>query len=161
MADFFALNKLLYHCVARCCEASALKKSTLHVKEVHEELLTYNCLSVPVDRTKTGTYQDLVLYTHKDSFLHCAYFSLAYKLVMDNGLDDELFPQFYGLLSQADTQKVDSRASKLYGRYLEELGVIASKYEPEYIDDEEFRFPAGMGSHSLGKTFSYWFFTFN
>lgn len=151
MSDFFALNKLLYHCVARCCEASALKKSTLQVKEIHEELTSYKCLSVPVDRTKTGTYQDLVLYSHKDSFLHCAYFGLAYKLVMDNGLDDELFPQFFGLLTQSDTNKVDSRASKLYSKYLEELAVISSKYYAEWDGEEEFKLKTDKTSHGLCK----------
>ena len=111
MADFFALNKLLFHCVARCCEASALKRSTTYIKAIHEDFVTYNCINVPVDHTKTGTYQALVLYSHKDSCLHGAYFALAYKLVLDNDLEDALFPQFFGLLTEADTTKVDSRSS--------------------------------------------------
>jgi len=150
MADFFALNKLLFHCVARCCEASALKKSTIDIKEIHEELVTYNCINLPVDRTKTGTYQDLVLYAHKDNFLHCAYFGLAYKLVLDNGLEDALFPQFFGLLTEADTTKVDSRSSKLYSKYLDELGVVAAEYDPEYFEDDDFQLPTHLTSHSTG-----------
>lgn len=146
MADFFALNKLLFHLVARCCEASALKKSYLSVKEIHEDNITYKCLSIPVERNKTYTTQELMVYTHKTNYHSCAYFALAYKLVIDNGHFDELFPKFFNSLKREGNIKIESNASSVFSRYYAELIKLASHY------DDEFELPPGMTSHSVGKS---------
>ena len=70
-ADFFAMNKMLYHLVARCCEAAQQKKSTLHTTLKIEGYATFHCLSLPVERHKTSTYQKLEVFTRKTSCQKC------------------------------------------------------------------------------------------
>ena len=108
-ADFFAMNKMLYHLVARCCEAAQQKS---------EGFRTYKCLRVPVDRHKTSTKQRLQIFPHKTSCLMCFYFSLAYKRVLDNGKSDYHFPEFAKKLGNSSENKIDSKASGLFNEYL-------------------------------------------
>ena len=155
MADFFALNRALYHLVARCCEGSSLKKSMLAVKEIKEGVTTYNCLNFTVDRNKTEKYQDLVVYSHRDSFLQCLYFALAYKLIMDNGEQDELFPRFYSHIKKEESStKIDSSTSRVFSEYYNDLASLSETFDVSFGDEDE---PAtlskGMTSHSLCKFF--------
>ena len=148
---FFAFNKFLFHLVARCCEASALKKSALVVKDVNDGLVTYNCLSVPVERYKTQTRQELVVYTHKTSYKLCAYFGLAYKLVLDNGQSDELFPKFYSSLKKEDTIKIESNASGVFSKYYAELVKLANDFNSDFDAEEDIRRPDDKSSEKFGK----------
>lgn len=152
-ADFFALNRSLYHLVARCCEASALKKSMLQVKEIKEGLTTYHCLDFPVDRNKTKTYQNLVVYSHRDSFLQCIYFALAYKLILDTGGHDELFPRFFNHVKKGENStKIDSSTSRVFSEYYSDLATLSETYDTSFGDEEEsLVLKKGMTSHSLGK----------
>ena len=155
-ADFFAMNKMLYHLVARCCEAAQQKKSTLHTTLKTEGYATFHCLSLPVERHKTSTYQKLQVFTHKTSCLMCIYFALAYKLVLDNGLDDYLFPDFAAKLGNKDDNKIDSKASALFNEYLRHIEMISKDYEQEVtydggFDISELSSSRFLTSHSVEK----------
>ena len=137
-ADFFALNKMLYHLVARCCEASAQKKSKLNLFIKEEDNRKIPCLAFNVERHKTSHFQDILVFCHKSSFLQCLYFSLAYKLVMDSGVYDYLFPDYADRLGKKDSNKIDSRTGGLFSEYYKTLTSISQKYdEPVLIHDEE------------------------
>jgi len=152
-ADFFAMNKMLYHLVARCCEAAQQKKSNLSVVEKSEGFRTYKCLSVPVDRHKTSTKQQLQIFPHKTSCLMCFYFSLAYKMVLDNGTSDYLFPEFAKKLGNSNENKIDSKASGLFNEYLKYIQGISEKYEQHvsYDGDDVYSTTRSLTSHSVGK----------
>jgi len=104
---------MLYHLVACCCEAAQQKKSNLSVVEKSEGFFTYKCFSVPVDRHKTSTQQRLQIFPHKTLCFMCFYFSLAYKMVVDNGASDYLFPEFAKNLGNSSENKIDSKALAL------------------------------------------------
>ena len=155
-ADFFALNRSLYHLVARCCEASAMKKSTLTVKQVYDDLVTYNCIMVPVERNKTQTRQELIVYSHKCSYKLCAYFGLAYKLALDNGYEDALFPKFYKSLKKEESIQIESNASAVFSKYYSELVALANNFNTDFDAEEETEekeplLNEGLTSHVVGK----------
>ena len=155
MADFFSFNKFLFHLVARCCEASAMKKSTLAIKEVYDELVTYNCLMVPVERNKTQTRQELIVYSHKCGYKLCAYFGLAYKLVLDDGQTDELFPRFYSSLKKVESIQIESNTSAVFSKYYANLVKLANDFNPEFDNDDSKSglLNESLTSHPLGKFF--------
>lgn len=156
MADFFSFNKFLFHLVARCCEASAMKKSTLTVKQVYDDLVTYNCIMVPVERNKTQTRQELIVYSHKCSYKLCAYFGLAYKLALDNGYEDALFPKFYKSLKKEESIQIESNASAVFSKYYSELVALANNFNTDFDAEEETEekeplLNEGLTSHVVGK----------
>ena len=137
-ADFFALNKMLYHLVARCCEASAQKKSKLNIFIKEEGNRKIPCLAFNVERHKTSHFQDILVFSHKSTFLQCLYFSLAYKLVMDSGDFDYFFPDYADRLGKDESNKIDSRTGNLFSDYYKILTSLSQKYdEPVLIHDEE------------------------
>ena len=146
-ANFFALNKMLYHLVARCCEASAQIKSQLKVKILHESNIDIPCLAFFVDRHKTSTTQHIQVFPHKKSFLMCLHFALAYKLVLDNGEDDFLFPDYAKRLKYDNTNKIDSKTSNIFSDYYQNLVSVSKKYDQQIDHFEEF--DSGCKLHKL------------
>lgn len=151
-ADFFAMNKMLYHLVARCCEAAQQKKSTITVVQRTEGFTTYNCLSFPVDRHKTSTKQQVQVFPHKTSCLMCLYFSLCYKLVLDDGKSDFLFPEFASKLTSNDN-KIDSKAAALFNEYIKSIKSVSEKYNQviSYDGEDGNNTTRSLTSHSVGK----------
>ena len=113
-ADFFALNKMLFHLVARCCEASCQKKSLIKIMNKNEGVLKYPVLCFHVERHKTSSSQNIQVFPHKTFPLMCLYFSLAYKLVLDNVEDDHLFPEYAKKLGSDDSNKIDSKTAAFF-----------------------------------------------
>ena len=116
-ANFFLLNKVLYHLVARCCEGAQQRKSTISIAYNEEEYVTYPVVSFDVERYKTHTTQKLQVFPHRSSFLMDIYFAMAYYLVLDNGEDDAFFPAFYGKISKSGSNKIDSKTSNMFNEY--------------------------------------------
>ena len=155
-AAFFSLNKMLYHLVARCCEAAQQRKSTLKVVTKEEGNLVYSCLCFHVDRHKTSSSQDLQVYSHKSSYLMCVYFALAYQLVIGQGENDYLFPEYASKLGSNHSNKIDSKTSTLFNEYYKILAQFSTQYDQHLIEDAEFdlselELPKSRTSHSLGK----------
>ena len=156
-ALFFCMNKMLFHLVARCCEAAQQKKSSLKVINRTEGNMTYPCICFHVERHKTATMQDMQVFTHKSSYLMCLYFSLAYQMVLDEGDDDSLFPEFATKLGNDGDNKIDSKTSNLFNDYYKQLVVLSNKFNEEGSITEG-SLPSSRTSHSLGKKGTYIYF---
>ena len=157
-ADFFALNKMLFHLVARCCEASCQKKSLIKIMNKNEGVLKYPVLCFHVERHKTSSSQNIQVFPHKTSPLMCLYFSLAYKLVLDNGEDDHLFPEYAKKLGSDDSSKIDSKTAAFFNEYYKYISSCSKKYQQEVLLGEDEKNEYDMSaladsrtSHSLGE----------
>ena len=90
--NFFSINKCLYHLVARCCEASALRKDQIKTQIRSEGNQTYHVLQFHLERHKTMTDQHPLVYPHKDNMLWDLYFGVALQIINGNTSEDYLFP---------------------------------------------------------------------
>ena len=91
--QFFSLNKLLYQLADCCCEAANQLKCQLGYKTIRTSTETYDVLQFNLDRNKTDTNQNPVVYNHRGSVLFDMYFGLALKFLLD---ETEKSPFSYG-----------------------------------------------------------------
>ena len=130
---FFAFNKLMYHLIARCCEVSGFWKSEMSVLKKKSQLETNSLLQFDLTRTKTRTTQTPIVYAHKTSFLWDLYFALGMHLALESKQEGMLFPEFFKKLSSTKLKgkgdSNDSKSSKLWIHYYQEILELAKLYE--------------------------------
>ena len=90
------------------------KKSQLKFNILHEPNIDIPWLAFFVDRHKTSTTQHIQVFLHKKRFLVCLHFVLTYKLVLDNGEEDYLFPEYVKRLKYDNTNKIDPKTSNIF-----------------------------------------------
>ena len=83
-----------------------------------------------VDRHKISTIQHIQEFPHKKSFLMCLFFTLAHKLVLDNGKENYLFPDYAKRSKYDDNANIiDSKTSNIFSDYYQNLVSVSKKYD--------------------------------
>ena len=90
-----------------------------------------------VDRHKISTIQHIQEFPHKKSFLMCLFFTLAHKLVLDNGKENYLFPDYAKRLKYDNTNKIDSETSNIFSDNCQNLVSLSKKYDHQIDFFEE------------------------
>jgi hypothetical protein len=83
---------------------------------------TYNLIEQKTTRFKTTTQKDHTIVPHRESFILCYYFSLAYLLVMNGDKisrgDQKLFPTFASKVFNKDG-KIESKTSDHFNKTID------------------------------------------
>ena len=125
---FFAFNKMLYHLVARCCEASILSKHEVTTVRRSENGHIFDILMFNLERHKTGSHQKPVMYPHRDEMLWDAYFGMAIHLVTDQTTGPYLFPTFQLKCVNKKNKKTESKSSSLWNHYYDMMMKLTEVY---------------------------------
>ena len=132
--NFFLLNKLILQLGARTCEAASqrIKDLTYHV--VQEGTEEFDVLEFYLDRNKTSTSQNPVVFNHRKGILFDLYFALGtYFLLADDG-DEMLFPEFYeSIKGKNKGDALDSKASNMWTKLYTRMMKIVNDFEGKYI----------------------------
>ena len=135
--NVFCLNKLLYHLGARCCKAAGQWKKdlTYYVVQGEEEHDTdeFDVLMFFLDRNKTSTSQDPIVFNHRQSILFDLYFALAIQFLLDEDSDPCLFPEFHASVQgKKKGDALDSKAATLWAKIYQRMMKIVNSFPGKY-----------------------------
>ena len=120
--------------MARSCEGAGQWKKDISVAvRSGEANAEYDILRFKLDRNKTNTVQYPLVYAHKNNFLWDAYFGLAIHLAVDTSKSNKLFSDFYDKLGKTDSNKIESKVSKVWSHFFQELKSIMETYTGNYL----------------------------
>ena len=112
----FRLNKLLLHLGARCCEAAGQWKKDLTYRAIKSdqewETDKFDVLQFYLDRNKTSTNGQPVIFNHRKTILLDLYFALAMQFLLDEKDDPCVYPDFHAAVQgKKSGDSLDSKVS--------------------------------------------------
>ena len=131
--NFFCLNKLLLHLGARCCEAAGQWKKDLryHVIRSDQEWETdeFDVLQFYLDRNKTSTNGQPVIFNHRKTILLDLYFALALQFLLDENDDPCVYPEFHAAVQGKKAgDSLDSKAATLWTQIYKRMAKIVDSF---------------------------------
>lgn len=121
-AEFWHLLNACYHCVGRGSEVSLATPIGLESVEVTEEFQEYRTLQQDIQKQKSGPFQSISIYPHRDGILEDFYFSLVYLVVMVGCGKPYITPNYAAAALNTNSKNFsDSKVSSLWKKQFEEL----------------------------------------
>jgi hypothetical protein len=141
-AEFWHLCNASYHCVGRGSKTSlVIKANGIIPHERNEMVYRYDVLAVELQRQKSGKFQTLPIYPHRDGILEDFYFSLIHLIVVKGCDHDYMLPQFSR--AALKTKKSGESSSDVYRQWTSLHEGIRNTFE--VLADE---INEKLGSHS-------------
>ena len=133
--NFFSLNKLLHQLAARCCEAANQLKCQIDYETIRTSTETYDVLQFNLDRNKTNTQQNPVVYNHRGSILFDLYFGLSIQFLLDENDEEFLFKDFHDSIrgKKGREDLLDSKASSLWAKLFKKMQSLIDNYPGKFI----------------------------
>ncbi|KAG7356502.1 hypothetical protein IV203_001188 [Nitzschia inconspicua] len=121
-AEFWHLCNTSYHCSGRGSEVSLIKTDGIIPLEVNELVYNYHVLAVQLQRQKSGPFQTLPIYPHKDGVFEDFNFSLIHLNVVKGSNHEYAFPVFSkAALKTKESGESDSGVSKEWTKLFNEI----------------------------------------
>ena len=96
--------------VGRLSEVSLSKYDDIRMETVRDNTREY-CVTVKgIDRTKTGTFQEICIYPKREYIIYDWYWSMMYMCVLENTDDKYILLEFSNTVFKSGESKIDSKS---------------------------------------------------
>lgn len=121
-AEFWHLSNASYHLCGRGSEICLIRSCGIVPHVMNEMTYSYHVIEAQFQRFKSGPYQTLPVYPHRDGLLEDFYFSMIHLIVVKGCNHEYVLPTFSKMaLHTKDTGESDSGVSKEWTKRFNEL----------------------------------------
>jgi len=135
-AEFFHMINTMANVAGRGSDVAGTTKDHLTTSVIPSGLTNPRRIQQKVNRFKTSTSSHHTIVPHRDDFLLCFYFSLAYLFAMNSSRihrDNTLFSMFAGKVFNKEGTQVMSNVSDQFNKLIDlYFNVMESYFEGEY-----------------------------
>ena len=119
---------------ARTCEAASQRIKDLTYYVVQEGTEEFDVLEFYLDRNKTSTSQNPVVFNHRKGILFNLYFALGAYFLLAEDSEEMLFPEFYASIQgKTKGDALDLKASNLWSKLYTRMMKIVNDFEGKYM----------------------------
>ena len=119
-AEFWHLQNTSFHCAGRGSEVSLIKSEGVTAVEVNELVYQFHVLAAELQRQKSGPFQTLPIYPHRNALFEDFAFSLIHLIVVNGCSHEYVLPRFSkAALNTKKSGESDSRVSKEFSKLFE------------------------------------------
>ena len=98
-----------------------------------QQNLSNDVIKLHLNRNKTSTMQDPLVYNDRDTVANDLYFALFMVLSLDQKSEKYIFPEFAKSTSKAGSNEYKSKAATLWGKYYEKVASMMKSFPGKYL----------------------------